>query len=118
MRSATVVIALAIIGAVSSASPAWAGPWGWDPGAGMGSGGAMWENLTPEQQKQVSAIRIASFKRQEQLRAEAGKKRIELMELAGKANPDELAIENKRQEIWVLQDKARQGSSVELRAQE
>ena len=67
----------------------------------------MWGNLTPEQEKQVSAIRIASFKRQEQLRAEVGKKRIELMELASKTNPDELAIENKRQEIWALQDKAR-----------
>jgi Spy/CpxP family protein refolding chaperone len=107
MRSAIVVIALAIVGAVSWASPAWPGPWSWGSGPGMGLRGAMWGNLSPEQEKQVSAIRIASFKRQEQLRAEIGKKRIELMELAGKTNPDELAVENKRQEIWALQDKAR-----------
>jgi len=95
------------MGAVSWASPAWAGPWGWSPGPGMGSRVAMWGNLSPEQEKQVSAIRIASFKRQEQLRAEVGKKRIELMELAGKTNSGKLAIESKRQEIWALQDKAR-----------
>ena len=47
------------------------------------------------------------LKKQEQLRAELGNKRIELMELAQKDSPDEQSVEKKRQEIWSLQDAMR-----------
>lgn len=72
-----------------------------------GQPGAVLGDLTKEQQKQVADVRTEFLKKQEQLRAEMGKKRIELMELAQKENPDEPAIEKKRQEIWSLQDAMR-----------
>ena len=76
-----------------------------------GQPGAVLGDLTKEQQKQVADLRTEFLKKQEQLRAEMGKKRIELMELAQKENPDEPAIEKKRQEIWSLQDAMRNGGA-------
>lgn len=74
---------------------------------GAGRGAAVWGDLTSEQQKQVTALRNEFFKKQETLRSDMAKKRIELMELASKDNPDEQAIDKKKQEIWALQDAMR-----------
>jgi len=74
---------------------------------GPGGGGAVWGDLTSEQQKQVTSLRNEFFKKQETLRSDMAKKRIELMELASKDNPDEPAIDKKKQEIWTLQDAMR-----------
>ncbi len=64
-------------------------------------------DLSKEQQKQAADLRTDFLKKQEQLRAEMGKKRIELMELAQKESPDEQAVEKMNQEIWSLQDAMR-----------
>ena len=68
MKATVVVITLAVIGAVLGASSATADPWGAGPGWGMGRGGAMWSNLTPGQQKQVTSMRLDFLKKQEALR--------------------------------------------------
>ena len=74
---------------------------------GAGKGAAVWPDLTPEQQKQMTALRNEFFKKQETLRSDMAKKRIELMDLASKDKPDDQAIEKKRQEIWDMQDAMR-----------
>ncbi len=76
-------------------------------GMGGPQSGAVLGDLTKEQQKQVAELRTEFLKKQEQLRAEMGNKRIEFMELAQKDNPDEQSVEKKRQEIWSLQDAMR-----------
>jgi Spy/CpxP family protein refolding chaperone len=72
-----------------------------------GRNAAVWGDLTSEQQKQVTELRNEFFKKQEALRSDMAKKRIELMEMASKEKPDEQAIEKKKQEIWTLQDAMR-----------
>jgi Spy/CpxP family protein refolding chaperone len=67
----------------------------------------MWGNLSPDQQKQVTSMRLDLLKKQEALRAEIVRKKIEFAELAGSPNADERLMEKKRQEIWNLQDKMR-----------
>ncbi|MGB6064009.1 MAG: periplasmic heavy metal sensor [Desulfomonilaceae bacterium] len=64
-------------------------------------------DLTADQQKQVTALRNELFKKLETLRSDLAQKRIQLMELASKDNPDEQAIEKKRQEVWSLKDSMR-----------
>jgi Spy/CpxP family protein refolding chaperone len=86
---------------------------------GIGTGAAVWGDLTSEQQKQMSALRTEFFKKQETLRSEMAKKRIEMMEMASKENPDEQSIDKKKQEIWALQDSMRnegRAMSTKLRA--
>jgi Spy/CpxP family protein refolding chaperone len=86
---------------------------------GIGTGAAVWGDLTSEQQKQMSGLRNEFFKKQETLRSDMAKKRIEMMEMASKENPDELAIDKKKQEIWALQDSMRnegRAMSTKLRA--
>jgi Spy/CpxP family protein refolding chaperone len=74
---------------------------------GSGRNTAVWGNLTSEQQKQAAALRNEFLKKQETLRSDLAKKRIELMEMASKEKPDEQAIEKKKQEIWASQDAIR-----------
>ena len=74
---------------------------------GAGTGGAIWGDLTSDQQKQVTALKNEFFKKQETLRSDMAKKRIEIMEMASKESPDEQAIDKKKQEIWALQDAMR-----------
>jgi Spy/CpxP family protein refolding chaperone len=74
---------------------------------GGGGGPAVWNELSPEQKQQASAMRTEFMKKQEAVRSQMAQKRIELMELASKDKPDEQAIEKKRQEMWALQDQAR-----------
>lgn len=78
------------------------------PGMGRGMGrGPVWADLNAEQQKQADALKLDFLKKTEPQRAEMRQKRIELMELMSKDQPDEQAIEKKRQEIWGVQDKLR-----------
>ena len=106
MKSTKVVIPVALLIALFMAVTVYAGPGRWG-GDGMGPGGAVWGDLTKEQQKQVESLRLDLLKKTEPLRAQMSQKRIEMMELTSKDNPDEQAIEKKRQEIWALQDSMR-----------
>ncbi len=72
-----------------------------------GEGPAVMNELTPEQKQQVLSLRTDFMKKQEAVRSEMAKKRIEMMELASKDKPDEQAIEKKRQEMWAVQDNMR-----------
>jgi len=105
MKSTKVVIPVALLIALFLAVTVYAGPGRW--GGGMGPGGAMWGDLTKEQQKQAESLRLDMLKKTEPLRVQMSQKRIEMMELTSKDNPDEQAIEKKRQEIWGLQDTMR-----------
>jgi Spy/CpxP family protein refolding chaperone len=102
-RATVLAVSMMVLLVASAAS---AQQMGWRSG-GMGTGAAAWGDLTPEQQKQVSALRTELFKKQETLRSDMAKKRIEMMEMASKENPDEQAIDKKKQEIWALQDSMR-----------
>ncbi len=105
MKSTKVLTVLVPLMVVLAASVAFAGPGpGWCCGMGRGQVAA---SLTPEQQKQVDALRLDFIKKTEPLRTEMRQKRIELMELSGKDKADDSAITKKRQEIWDLQDKMR-----------
>ena len=105
MKSTKVVIPVALLIALFMAVTVYAGPGRCcGGGGGMGPGGAVWGDLTKEQQKQMESLRLDLLKKTEPLRAQMSQKRIEMMELASKDSPDEQAIEKKRQEIWALQD--------------
>ncbi len=117
MKSAKVMIPVALLMALFFAVTAYAGPGRWS--GGMGPCGAIWGDLTKEQQKQVESLRLDLLKKTEPLRAQMSQKRIEMMELASKDNPDEQAIEKMRQEIWALQDAMqndRRAMSVKFRS--
>lgn len=105
MKSTKVMIPVALLIALFLTVTVYAGPGRW--GGGMGPSGAMLGDLTKEQQKQVESLRLDLLKKTEPLRTQMSQKRIEMMELASKDNPDEQAIEKKRQEIWALQDTMR-----------
>jgi Spy/CpxP family protein refolding chaperone len=105
MNGTKVLTAVVFVSVVLAASVAFAGQGpGWC--CGMGRGQVM-ANLTPEQQKQVTALRLEFLKKTEPLGTQMRQKRIELMELAAKDKADEQTLEKKRQEIWDLQDKMR-----------
>ncbi len=107
MRVSRILVVVAGFAILFTASLASAGPWGAGPGWGMGPRGMMWSNLTPDQQRQVTSIRLDFLKKQEALRGEIGRKKIEFAKLANSPNTDERLMEKKRQEIWALQDKMR-----------
>ncbi len=98
--AAPILLVVLLTSTVVYAAGCCGGMMGGQPAAVLG-------DLTKEQQKQVADLRTEFLKKQEQIRAEMGKKRIELMELAQKDNPDETTIEKKKQEIWSLQDAMR-----------
>jgi Spy/CpxP family protein refolding chaperone len=77
---------------------------GFGPG---GKGGFALGDLSKEQQEKVNALRIDLLKKQEATRSDLAKKRIEFMELNSKENPDESALQKKREEMWALQDQMR-----------
>jgi len=106
MKSTKVVIPVVLLIALFMAVTVYAGPGRWGGGC-MGPGGPVWGDLTKEQQKQEESLRLDLLKKTEPLRAQKSQKRIEMMELASKDNPDEQAIEKKRHEIWALQDSMR-----------
>jgi Spy/CpxP family protein refolding chaperone len=109
MKSTKVMIPVALVITLLLAVTVYAGPGRWGGGMGMGPGpsGAVWGDLTKDQQKQVESLRLDLLKKMQPLQAQMAQKRIEMMEMASKDNPDEKAIEKKRQEIWSLQDTMR-----------
>ncbi len=117
MKTGRTMLALASLGVLLMVSSAYAGPGGMGfggmcPAGGMsfGKGMARWTaalDLTAEQQKQVQALRIEFMKKQEDLRSQMAKKRIELLETASAGTVDEQTIEKKKQEIWALKDASR-----------
>jgi len=102
----TVLATLALV--LFVASSVHAGPGGWGGGSCCsGSGPAIWGDLSKEQQDQMNSLRLDFSKKQEALREQMAKKRIELMEMASKDKADEEAIQKKREEMWKLQDQMR-----------
>jgi len=84
------------------ASVIWAGPSG--IGRGLGPLGPIWNELSKDQQTQISTMGIDFMKKANAIRNQLGQKRIELAELANTQKLDEQAIQKKREEIWALQD--------------
>jgi zinc resistance-associated protein len=113
----TVVSVLFLAVAVTAyAGPGWGCGGGWC-GGGFGPGPSR-AKLTPDQQKKADALRLDFFKKTEPLRSEMFQKRLELRELLTKDNPDEQAVQKKREEIWALQDKmvtARRAMGTKMR---
>lgn len=103
LSKVTVLASLSLV--LLATSVLYAGPGGC-PGC-MGNGGAFWGNLSKEQKEQMSSLRLEFLKKQEPLREQMAKKRIELMEMASKDKSDEEAIQKKKEEIWALQDQMR-----------
>jgi len=102
LKSSLALVSVAILLAASAA--AYAGPWGGSccpgglgggPWAAKGSG--VWNELTKEQQKEITSLRTELLKKMESLRSDAAKKRIEMLELAAKDTPDETAIQKVRE---------------------
>lgn len=107
MKGRPTVIALATVMVLVMACTVYAGPRGWGGCWGPGGKGGVLKDLSDDQRKQFSEQRLAFMKKIQPLRAEIGKKRIELMELASKDTPDEEAIQKKKEEIWALKDTIR-----------
>ncbi len=78
------------------------------PGMGACHGmGPMWFNLNDDQKQKAKELMVEYMKEKEALRAEMGKKKIELMELTSKDELDDAAIEKKLEELWAVKDKKR-----------
>lgn len=102
-----VMVTVASILVLAMAATVYAGPgWGCRGGWGGGYGpGPSRADLSAEQQKKADALELDFLKKTEPIRAEMRKKKIEMRELVSKENPDEQAVQKKREEIWALQDK-------------
>jgi Spy/CpxP family protein refolding chaperone len=109
MRNTKMMVAVATVAVLLMAAAVHAEPGKGGPGFGHGHGkwAAIMNELTPEQQTQMKALKIEGLKKHEEFRSQIAKKRIELMELASKDNPDEQVLVKKQQEIWALKDQAR-----------
>lgn len=103
----TVLGTLSLVLLLASAVYAGPGAWGGGPCCGAGGGPALWGDLSKEQQQKLDSLRLDFLKKQEALREQMTKKRIELMEMASKDKGNEEAIQKKREEIWKLQDQMR-----------
>jgi Spy/CpxP family protein refolding chaperone len=98
-----VMVAMVVLVALVVSAPAFAGD-GKDHGKGMRGFLSL---LSADQQKQAKAFKLDFLKKTEPIRAAVGKKKIELKELAYKDNPDENALQKKKEEIWALKDQLR-----------
>lgn len=107
MKGSRMLIGVASVIILVAASVAYSQAQGMGTCCGAGKGPAVWGDLSPEQQKQMTSLRTEFLKKLEGLRSEIAQKRIEMMELASKDKPDEQAIDKKRQEIWALSDSMR-----------
>lgn len=104
MRLRTLIIALTVLIVSAGATVALACPGCMGPGW---RGGPGWSALTPEQQKNAEDMRIDFLKKTERIRTQINEKRLELMELSRKSNPDQKAMDKAEQELWSLQDAMR-----------
>jgi Spy/CpxP family protein refolding chaperone len=107
MKRTTMLIGIVSLVVMVSASMGYAQGRGMGGCCGAGPGAAIWNELSPDQQKQMTSLRTELLKKVEGVRAEIAKKRVEMLDLASKDKPDEQAIEKKRQEIWALRDSMR-----------
>jgi Spy/CpxP family protein refolding chaperone len=105
-RTIFMVATLCALGIFLGTSSTYAQTQGTLPPCCGGASSNFWDGLTPEQQKQVTSLRLDFLKKAAGLRAQIAQKRIELLELSTKDSPDEQAINNKQKEIWALQDSA------------
>jgi len=104
------MVALVSLGVLLMVSSVYAGPGGMGFGHGGGKGMGRWIealNLTSDQQKQVDALHLEFMKKAEDVRSQVAKKRIEIMEMASGGKLDEQTLTKKKQELWSLQDAAR-----------
>lgn len=69
--------------------------------------GPMWFNLNDDQKDKAKDLMTEFMKKKEALRAEVGKRKVELMELTSKDELDEAAVEKKMEELWAAKDKMR-----------
>lgn len=106
MKTKVSVAIVSLLFVLSLSAVAFAARGGCCAGAGAG-GPAILDELSPEQKQQVLSLRTEFMKKQEAVRSQMAQKSIELMELASKDKADEQAIEEKRQEMWALQDTMR-----------
>jgi hypothetical protein len=67
--------------------------------------GPVWFGLDDDQKAKAKDLMTEFIKQKETLRAEVGKKKIELMELTSKDKLDDSAIEKKMEELWAAKDK-------------
>jgi zinc resistance-associated protein len=107
MKPTKMLIGIASLIILAVASVGYAQAKGMGACCGAGPGAALWSELSPEQQKQMTSLRTEFLKKVEGLRSEIAQKRIEMLDLASKDKPDEQVIEKKRQEIWALRDTMR-----------
>jgi len=107
MNCRKVMTLTAVFAAILVASTAFAGPGGWFGCCGGGRSAGLWSDLDENQRKEITSLETEFYKKQEAIRSEIAKKSIELREMAGKDNPDEAALQKKREEIWALQDAMR-----------
>ncbi len=98
------ILAVALAVTVLAAGFVSAGPRGFGTGGCPGAGACQIE-LTEEQQKKAAELRLSYLKKAEAIDSELSKKRLELIEMASKDEPDFKAIEKKREEMWSLRDK-------------
>jgi Spy/CpxP family protein refolding chaperone len=103
----TVLGTLSLVLLLASAVYAGPGGGGGGPCWGAGGGPALWGSLSKEQQQKADSLRLDFLKKQEALREQMAKKRIELMEMASKDKGSEEAIQKTREEIWKIQDQMR-----------
>lgn len=78
------------------------------PGMGACQGmGPVWFSLKDDQKQKAKELMTEFMKKKEALRAEIGKKKVELMELTSKDKWDDAAIEKKLEELWAAKDENR-----------
>lgn len=109
MKLGKIMVTLALVIIVAAASTAAFAGWGCCGGYGGPSreAGPAPAKLTDDQQRKAEALRLEFLKKTEPIRAEISKKRLELVDLAAKSDPDPATMEKKREEIWKLQDQIR-----------
>ena len=111
MNYAKTLAVAAVVLAVFTTTYAIAGPCcgsgGWGGMKGTGGCPLFSQELSKDQQKQVSALQLEAMKKIQPLRAEIAKKRIELAELYQQEKPDDKSIQKKKEEIWTVQDSIR-----------
>jgi Spy/CpxP family protein refolding chaperone len=108
MKGTKLTVAVTALAVVLVVGFTYAGhAWGGRGGGFCGGTPAMFNDLTPEQQKQARALHIDFMKKTQPMNAELDKKKIDMVELTSKDQVDEGAVTKKREEIWALKDQVR-----------
>jgi len=107
MKTRLAVVSVLSAVALLTVCSVYAGPGEMGRGSGLGKGASVWNDLSKEQKDQATVLRLDFMKKANELMAQMGKKRIELLESTSVEKPDEQAIQKKREEMWALQDAMR-----------